>query len=78
MLNGLLFGGVLSVIAMSLGTAITVSLLAIMAVSAKGLAMRFAGRGSHAATWVGNSIEILGAIFVILTGVILLGASLQT
>ena len=78
MLNGLLFGGVLSVIAMSLGTAITVSLLAIVAVSAKGLAMRFAGRGSSKATWVGNSIEILGAVFVILTGVILLGASLQT
>jgi len=78
MLNGLLVGGVLSVIAMSLGTAITVSLLAIMAVSAKGLAMRFAGRGSTKATWVGNSIEILGAIFVILTGIVLLGASLQT
>lgn len=78
MLNGLLVGGVLSVFAMSLGTAITVSLLAIMAVSAKSLAMRFAGRGSSAATWVGNGIEILGAILVILTGIVLLGASLQT
>ena len=78
MLNGLLLGGILSVIAMSLGTAITVSLLAIMAVGAKGLAMRFAGPGSKAAGRVGSAIEILGAVFVILTGIILLGASLQT
>jgi nickel/cobalt exporter len=78
MLNGLLLGGILSVVAMSLGTAITVSLLAIIAVGAKGIAMRFAGRNSSLSAWVGNSIEILGALFVILTGVILLGASLQT
>lgn len=78
MLNGLLMGGILSVIAMSLGTAITVSLLAILAVGAKGLAMRFAGRGSRVAGWVGSAIEITGAVFVILTGIVLLGASLQT
>lgn len=41
LLNGLYLGGVLSVLAMSLGTAITVSALAIMAVSAKGFAVRF-------------------------------------
>lgn len=78
MLNGLLLGGVLSVIAMSLGTAITVSLLAILSVGAKGLAVRLAGPGSRKATWVGNGIEILGAVLVILAGVVLLGASLQT
>jgi nickel/cobalt exporter len=78
MLNGLLLGGILSVIAMSVGTALTVSLLAIFAVATKGTAMRLAGRGSSAASWVGNSIEILGALLVIATGVLLLGASLQT
>ncbi|MBO9099792.1 MULTISPECIES: nickel/cobalt transporter [unclassified Rhizobium] len=78
MLNGLLLGGVLSVFAMSLGTAITVSMLAIMAVTAKGLAMRLAGPGSAKSTWVGNGIELLGAVFVIVTGIVLLGASLQT
>ncbi|PZM08499.1 nickel/cobalt transporter [Rhizobium tubonense] len=77
MLNGLLLGGVLSVIAMSVGTALTVSLLAILAVTMKGAAMRLAGKGSATAAWVGNSIEILGALFVICTGVLLLGASLQ-
>jgi nickel/cobalt exporter len=78
MLNGLLLGGVLSVIAMSVGTALTVSLLAILAVTAKGAAMRLAGKGSTTAAWVGNGIEILGALFVICTGILLLGASLQT
>jgi nickel/cobalt exporter len=77
MLNGLLLGGILSVIAMSIGTAMTVSLLAIFAVTAKGAALRLAGKGSRKAAWVGNSIEILGALFVICTGILLLGASLQ-
>ncbi|MGZ9722374.1 nickel/cobalt transporter [Rhizobium miluonense] len=78
MLNGLYLGGLLSVLAMSIGTALTVSLLAIIAVFAKGTAMRFTGRGSTLSAWVGNSIEILGALLVVCTGVILLGASLQS
>ncbi|ENN87461.1 high-affinity nickel-transporter [Rhizobium freirei PRF 81] len=78
MLNGLYLGGLLSVLAMSIGTALTVSLLAIIAVFAKGTAMRFTGRGSRLSAWVGNSIEILGALLVVCTGVVLLGASLQS
>ncbi|MFT4003295.1 MAG: nickel/cobalt transporter [Rhizobium sp.] len=77
MLNGLYLGGLLSVLAMSIGTALTVSLLAIIAVFAKGTAVRFTGKGSRLSAWVGNGIEILGALLVICTGVILLGASLQ-
>ncbi|KAA1182186.1 nickel/cobalt transporter [Rhizobium tropici] len=77
MLNGLYLGGLLSVLAMSIGTALTVSLLAIIAVFAKGTAVRFTGKGSRLSAWVGNGIEILGALLVIGTGVILLGASLQ-
>jgi len=77
MLNGLYLGGLLSVLAMSIGTALTVSLLAIIAVFAKGTAVRFTGRGSRLSVWVSNGIEILGALLVIGTGVILLGASLQ-
>ncbi|MBB3541728.1 nickel/cobalt exporter [Rhizobium sp. BK176] len=77
LLNGLYLGGVLSVIAMSLGTAITVAILATLAVIAKGTAMRLAGRGSAASVWIGNSIEILGALLVIAMGALLLGASLQ-
>ncbi|MFK0385566.1 nickel/cobalt transporter [Agrobacterium sp. NPDC090273] len=76
-LNGLLLGGTLSVLAMSLGTAITVSVLAALAVSAKGLAIRFAGPGSRKAAGIGHAIEIAGALFVLLMGLALLGASLQ-
>ncbi|TCL69606.1 nickel/cobalt transporter [Rhizobium sp. BK251] len=77
LLNGLYLGGVLSVLAMSLGTAMTVSLLAILTVMAKGAALRYAGHGSRLSTWIGNAIEILGALLVIFTGVLLLGAALQ-
>ncbi|MBB4191462.1 nickel/cobalt exporter [Rhizobium aethiopicum] len=77
LLNGLYLGGALSVAAMSLGTAITVSVLATLAVTAKGAAVRLSGRGSTASVWVGNAIEIAGALLVILMGAVLLGASLQ-
>jgi nickel/cobalt transporter (NicO) family protein len=76
LLNGLYFGGVLAVIAMSIGTAITVSTLATLAVTAKGAAVRFAGNGSAAAR-VGTAIEIGGALLVMILGLLLLGASLQ-
>lgn len=76
-LNGLLLGGVLSVLAMSLGTAITVSLLACLAVKAKDIAVRFAGTGSRKAAGITHAIEIAGAVFVLLMGLGLLGAALQ-
>jgi nickel/cobalt transporter (NicO) family protein len=77
MLNGLYLAGILSVFAMAAGTAITVSALAIIAVGAKGLAVRIAGPGSTAAYRVGLTIEIGGAVFVIILGCLLLAASLQ-
>ncbi|MDR6757932.1 ABC-type nickel/cobalt efflux system permease component RcnA [Mycoplana sp. BE70] len=77
LLNGLYLGGILSVVAMSIGTAITVSILATLAVTAKGAAMRLAG-GNSAALRVGNAIEILGALLVLVLGLVLLGASLQS
>lgn len=77
-LNGLYFGGILSVLAMSIGTAITVTILATIAVAAKDLAMRLSGPGSRFSRRVGDLIEIGGALFVMLVGMALLGASLQT
>jgi len=76
LLNGLYLGGVIAVLAMSIGTAITVSTLATLAVTAKGAAMRFAGNGSAAAR-IGAAIEIGGALLVMVMGLLLLGASLQ-
>lgn len=77
LLNGLYLGGALSVFAMALGTAITVSALAIIAVSAKSLAVRISGPGSATARRVGTTIEIAGALFVILLGAALLAAALH-
>jgi nickel/cobalt transporter (NicO) family protein len=75
-LNGLYLGGILSVVAMSVGTAITVSVLATMAVTAKDFALRFAGSGSGSMR-IANMIEILGAVGVTLFGFTFLMASLQ-
>ena len=77
LLNGLYLGGVLSVFAMSIGTAITVSILATMAVTAKGIAVRYASSDSAAAR-ISNGIEIAGALLVLLLGLVLLGAALQS
>ena len=75
-LNGLYLGGILSVVAMSFGTAITVSILATLAVTAKDFALRFAGSGSGSMR-IANTIEILGAVCVTLFGFTFLMASLQ-
>ncbi|MGE0283514.1 MAG: nickel/cobalt transporter [Rhizobiaceae bacterium] len=75
-LNGLWAGGILSVLAMALGTGITVAILATLAVTAKNWAVAFAGDGR-----IGNAvhatIEIGGAALVMLLGLTLLAASLS-
>jgi ABC-type nickel/cobalt efflux system permease component RcnA len=76
LLNGIVLGGILSVLAMALGTAITVSILATLAVSAKNWAVAYAGDG-RAGNTVHAAIEIAGAAFVFLLGVTLLAASLS-
>lgn len=75
LLNGLYLGGILSVLAMALGTAITVSALATLAVTVKGLAVRLAG--DKRADNVGAAFEITGASVVLILGLTLLAAALQ-
>ena len=77
LLNGLYLGGVLSVAAMSVGTAITVSILATLAVTAKGFAVRLASTEAAAAR-VSGGIEIAGAALVLILGLLLLTAALQS
>lgn len=74
-LNGLIFGGVVSVLAMALGTAITVSVLATIAVTAKNWAVALAGDG-RMGNRVHATIEVAGAAFVFVLGATLLTASL--
>ena len=75
-LNGLWVSGIVSVFAMAIGTAITVSVLATLAVTAKNWAVVLAGDG-RAGNRVHGAIEIAGAAFVFLLGVTLLAASLS-
>ncbi|MBN9035363.1 MAG: nickel/cobalt transporter [Rhizobiales bacterium] len=75
LLNGLIFGGVVSVLAMSIGTAITVSVLATLAVTAKNWALALTGSGSGGALHA--AIEIAGAALVFLLGALMLAASLS-
>lgn len=75
MLNGLVAGGIVSVFAMALGTAITVSTLATLAVTAKNAALRFSGSGAMSAG-LHRAIEIGGAALVMLLGIVLFGAAL--
>jgi nickel/cobalt transporter (NicO) family protein len=73
-LNGLYIGGIMSVLAMALGTAITVSTLATLAVTAKNVAMRYTN--ADASGRIHRAIEIFGAGLVFVFGLTLLLASL--
>lgn len=68
--------GVASTLAMAVGTGITVSLLAGLAVGAKDVAVRLSGESSTMAFRIHRSIEILGAAIVFLLGITLLIATL--
>lgn len=73
--QGMLLAGVASAFAMALGTGITVATIAAIAITAKGLAMKMAGPESRASYVLHRSVEIGGALFVLLTGLILLTAA---
>lgn len=75
-LNALWLGGIVSVIAMGFGTAITVSLLAVLAVTAKNRAVALSGSGNWGAR-IHAGIEIAGALLVLVLGLVLLTASLS-
>ena len=77
MLNNLWFVGVVSVLAMSLGTFITVSLLAALAVYAKSLALKISNRQSHFMLFK-SILEWAAAIFIFLTGLSLTLTSIIT
>lgn len=75
LLNELYLGGIASVFAMAVGTAITVSTLATIAVTAKNTALRF----SNSAVMSSNlqtGIELTGALLLIVLGGLLLAGNL--
>lgn len=74
--QGVLLAGILSVLLMGAGTAITVAALATLAVLAKGIASRMGGSNSRFAGVLVWWAELLGAALVLMFGVLLLIASL--
>ncbi len=74
--QGMIAAGIVSTLAMAVGTGITVSLLAGLAVGAKDLAVRLFGEGSPMAGRIHRTIEIAGAMIVLLLGLTLLIAKL--
>jgi ABC-type nickel/cobalt efflux system permease component RcnA len=75
--QGLFLVGVASTFVMALGTGLTVAVLAGLAVSAKGLALRLAGAESALAGGILRTIEIAAALAVLLFGLLLLGGALS-
>jgi len=74
--QGLLPAGIAAVFLMGVGTAITVAVLATIAVTAKGLARRIGGADNPNTAAVVWWLELLGAAAVLTFGVLLLIASL--
>jgi ABC-type nickel/cobalt efflux system permease component RcnA len=70
--QGLFWAGVAATFVMGLGTAITVATIAILAVSAKGLAARLSGTADGKGTLLMRFIEFGAAGLVLLLGVGLL------
>mgnify|MGYP002784389216 FL=1 len=75
--QGLLWAGVFATFAMAIGTAITVSILAAMAVGSRDLAAKLGGEGSGWATAVADGAGLLGASLVLLMGAVFFMGSLQ-
>ena len=75
--QGLLWAGVFATFAMAIGTAITVSALAAMAVGSRELAAKLGGEQSGWATGVSTAAGVLGATLVMLMGAVFFVGSLQ-
>lgn len=73
-LNGLYLAGILSAFAMAVGTAITVSAIATLAVTAKNVALRLSS-GSELRSGIYRAIEIGGAALIFVMGLTLLAAA---
>lgn len=74
--NGLYFAGIASTLAMSLGTGIAVSILAVLAVSAKNLALKVAGVQGQIGV-LNSIIEISAAFLIFLIGFVLFFAAVS-
>ena len=74
--QGIFMAGVASAFAMAMGTALTTSALAAVAVGAKGLAVRFLGQGSGGGVIVVRLLELAAALLVLFLGASLVLAAM--
>lgn len=75
--NGLFLAGVGATFAMALGTALTVSALAVLAITSRELAMRLAGPGSRRAELVFNLAALGGGLMVLCLGMMLVAGAME-
>ena len=74
--QGLFLAGVAATFVMAIGTGLTVAVLATLAVSARGLAMRLAGSESGVALGAIKAVEILAALAILVFGLLMLGGAI--
>lgn len=74
--QGLFWAGIAATFAMAIGTGLVVSLLVILSVTGRDVAVRLAGPGSATAGRIVTGLEALAALFVLFVGLTLLYASL--
>lgn len=75
--QGLLWAGVFATFAMAIGTALTVSVLATLAVGSRELAARLGGEGSGWATAVSTAAGLIGSTLVLVMGLVFFMGSLE-
>ncbi|GHB38334.1 hypothetical protein GCM10007094_29670 [Pseudovibrio japonicus] len=75
--QGMVWAGVASTLVMALGTGITVSILASLAVLSRDVALRIWGAESQAGTLITRGFEVAGALTVLLMGTLMLVAGLN-
>jgi nickel/cobalt exporter len=74
----LLWAGIASTVVMAIGTAVTVSVLAVLAVMAQKAAYRMTGADTRLGNRIKRGFEILGAVAIFTLGLLLLLGSLMT
>ncbi|WP_281018445.1 MULTISPECIES: nickel/cobalt transporter [unclassified Minwuia] len=74
--NGLVFAGIGATFAMSLGTGLTVSVLAILTLTSKGLVLRFARRDMSWAGRIETGLRLFGGLALLAFGALFLLASM--
>jgi len=76
--QGILWIGVLATFVMAFGTAITVAVIASLALLARGLARRFAGRSGGKRVVAFHALEVAGALVIVAFGVLLITGMLAS